>query len=203
MFTAFPALLSLEKEIARTEELLSLAARNGDQGEIARLTDRLNEQNREFSAGGGLEFRSRCRGMLLRLGFDAEMIEREIRTLSGGQYTRLALARLLATEPDILMLDEPTNHLDVDALEWLEGYIASYKKTVLIISHDRYFLDRTTEKTLHLQYGVARMYNGSYSKCKDQQMAEAASLEKRYKEQQKQIAKIRANIEFQRRCNRA
>ena len=202
MFTAFPALLSLEKEIARTEELLSLAARNGDQGEIARLTDRLNEQNREFSAGGGLEFRSRCRGMLLRLGFDAEMIEREIRTLSGGQYTRLALARLLATEPDILMLDEPTNHLDVDALEWLEGYIASYKKTVLIISHDRYFLDRTTEKTLHLQYGVARMYNGSYSKCKDQQMAEAASLEKRYKEQQKQIAKIRANIEFQRRCNR-
>lgn len=202
MYTAFPTLLALEKEIARTETLLAQAATKGDADGIARLTDRLTEQNREFSAGGGLEFRSRCRGMLLRLGFEPEMIEREIRTLSGGQYTRLALARLLATEPDILMLDEPTNHLDVDALEWLEGYLSTYKKTVLIISHDRYFLDRTTNKTLHLQYGVARLYNGSYSKCKDQQMTEAASLEKRYKEQQKQIAKIRANIEFQRRCNR-
>ena len=202
MFTAFPELLSLESEITRTETLLVQAATQGRAEEVNTLTDRLNEQNREFSARGGLEFRSRCRGMLLRLGFSEEMIEREIRTLSGGQYTRLALARLLATEPDVLMLDEPTNHLDVDALEWLENYIASYKKTVLIISHDRYFLDRTTNKTLHLQYGVARLYNGSYSKCKDQQAAEAASLEKRYKEQQKQIAKIRANIEFQRRCNR-
>ena len=140
--------------------------------------------------------------MLLRLGFDEEIIERKIKTLSGGQYTRLALARLLATEPDILMLDEPTNHLDIDSLTWLESFISSYKKTVLIISHDRYFLDKTTDKTLHIQYGRARLYNGSYSKCKKQQEEEAASLEKRYKEQQKEIAKIQANIEFQRRCNR-
>lgn len=202
MFTAFPRLIELEGMIARTEGQLADAASRGATDEVNSLTERLNEENREFSAGGGLEFRSRCRGMLLRLGFSEEMIGREIRTLSGGQYTRLALARLLATEPDVLMLDEPTNHLDVDALEWLEGYISSYKKTVLVISHDRYFLDRTTNKTLHLQYAAARLYNGSYSKCKDQQAAEAASLEKRYKEQQKQIAKIRANIEFQRRCNR-
>ena len=202
MYTAFPELISLEVEIARTEALLAEAAGGGRVDEVNSLTERLNELNRDFSARGGLEFRSRCRGMLLRLGFDEEMIVRQIRTLSGGQYTRLALARLLATEPDILMLDEPTNHLDVDALEWLEGYLASYKKTVLIISHDRYFLDRTTNKTLHLQYGVARMYHGSYSACKERQAEEAASLEKRYKEQQKQIAKIRANIEFQRRCNR-
>ena len=100
------------------------------------------------------------------------------------------------------MLDEPTNHLDIDALEWLENYIASYKKTVLIISHDRYFLDRTTNKTLQIQYSRAKLFNGSYTQCKDQQEAEAASLEKRYKEQQKEIARIRANIEFQRRCNR-
>ena len=104
--------------------------------------------------------------MLLRLGFSEEMIERSIGTLSGGQYTRLALARLLATEPDILMLDEPTNHLDIDALAWLESFIASYKKTGLIVSHDRYFLDRTTNKTLWLRYGKARLYNGSYSRCK-------------------------------------
>jgi ATP-binding cassette subfamily F protein 3 len=100
------------------------------------------------------------------------------------------------------MLDEPTNHLDIDALLWLEGFIANYKKTVIIISHDRYFLDRTTSKTLQLQFAKARLYHGSYSACKDQQEAELASLEKRYKEQQKEIAKIKANIEFQRRCNR-
>ena len=197
MYTAYPALLKLERDISETERQLAGAV--GD--EILSLTSRLNAQNSKFAAEGGLEFRSRCRGMLLRLGFDEELISRQIRTLSGGQYTRLAMARLLATEPDILMLDEPTNHLDIDALAWLESFIAGYKKTVLIISHDRYFLDRTTNKTLWLRYGRARLYNGSYSRCKEQSEAEAASLEHRYKEQQKVIARIKANIEFQRRCN--
>ena len=197
MYTAYPALLSLEQEIAKTEMALTTAMNE----DILTLTSRLNQQNAKFAAEGGLEFRSRCRGMLLRLGFDEELIGRKISTLSGGQYTRLSLARLLATEPDILMLDEPTNHLDIDALNWLEGFLAGYKKTVIIISHDRYFLDKTTNKTLWLRYGKARLYNGSYSRCKEQSEAEAASLEKRYKEQQKVIARIKANIEFQRRCN--
>lgn len=197
MYTAYPSLLALEREIAVTEAALARAS--GE--EILQLTSRLNDQNNRFAAEGGLEFRSRCRGMLLRLGFDEELIERKISTLSGGQYTRLALARLLATEPDILMLDEPTNHLDIDALAWLEGFLSNYKKTVIIISHDRYFLDRTTNKTLWLRYGKARLYNGSYSKCKEQSENEAAAIEKRYKEQQKVIARIKANIEFQRRCN--
>ena len=198
MFTAFEDLISLEKEINRVENQLATAT--GD--DIMTLSSRIGELNTRFANEGGLEFRSRCKGMLLRLGFDEELINQKIRTLSGGQYTRLSLARLLATEPDILLLDEPTNHLDIDALEWLEGFIANYKKTVMIISHDRYFLDRTTNKTLAIQYGKARLFNGSYSKCKDQQEAERAQIEHRYKEQQKEIAKIKANIEFQRRCNR-
>ncbi len=198
MYTAFPDLLSLEKEIERCEKELSEST--GDK--TIALSNTLNDLNTRFAREGGLEFRSRCKGMLLRLGFDEELINQKIRTLSGGQYTRLALARLLATEPDILMLDEPTNHLDIDALSWLEGFIANYKKTVLIVSHDRYFLDRTTNKTLWLRYSKVRLYNGSYTKCKAEAEAEAASLEKRYKEQQKEIAKIQANIDFQRRCNR-
>ncbi len=202
MYTAFPSLLTLEEEIAKTEELLAIASSKGKEEETLALTSRLNEQNAVFARDGGLEFRSRCKGMLLRLGFSEELIGQKIRTLSGGQYTRLALARLLATEPDILMLDEPTNHLDIDALAWLEGFIANYKKTVLIVSHDRYFLDRTTNKTLWIRWGKAKLYNGSYSRCREMSEAEAASLEKRYKEQQKEIAKIKANIEFQRRCNR-
>ncbi len=199
MYTAFPKLLALEEETRRLELMIEHSL---DTDESVRLVSALTEVNNKYAALGGLEFRGRCRSMLGRLGFADELIERKINTLSGGQYTRLALARLLATEPDILMLDEPTNHLDIDALAWLEGYLANYKKTVLIISHDRYFLDRTTNKTLHLQYGTARLYNGSYSRCKKQQEDETAALEKRYKEQQKVIERIKANIEFQRRCNR-
>ncbi len=202
MYTAFAPLLSLEEDIARCERAVSEAALAGDNETTIALSNQLSELNAKFAREGGLEFRSRCKGMLLRLGFEEGLIDQRIKTLSGGQYTRLALARLLATEPDILMLDEPTNHLDIDALAWLEGFIANYKKTVLIVSHDRYFLDRTTNKTLWLRYGKARLYNGSYTACKAEAEAEAAALEKRYKEQQKEIAKIKANIEFQRRCNR-
>ena len=198
LYTAFDTLIALEGEIAKTEAALAGATAE----EAIALSARLSSQNDSFVAGGGLEFRGRCRSTLLRLGFDEELINRRIETLSGGQYTRLALARLLVTEPDILMLDEPTNHLDTDALLWLESFISSYKKTVLIISHDRYFLDKTTEKTLNIQRHTAKLYNGSYTAAKEMQDADNASLEHRYREQQKVIKKIQANIEFQRRCNR-
>ena len=202
MYSAFPELVAAEAHIAATECEITRLAEAGLDDAAVELTARLTEANRRFAELGGLEFRGRCRSMLMHLGFDDQLLEQTISTLSGGQYTRLALARLLATEPDILMLDEPTNHLDIDSLAWLESFISAYKKTVIIISHDRYFLDRTTNKTLALQYGCARLWNGNYSATKDMQAAEAASLEKRYREQQKQIAKIQANIEFQRRCNR-
>ena len=202
MYSAFPELVNLEKEIAATEAQLSVAAGRGHESGVMALTARLNEQNARFAREGGLEFRGRCRSMLLRLGYTEEQIGQRIRTLSGGQYTRLALARLLATEPDVLMLDEPTNHLDIDALSWLESFLSSYKKTVIIISHDRYFLDKTTNKTLSIRFGEAKLYHGNYSESKAMSEADAASQEKRYKEQQKVIARIKANIEFQRRCNR-
>ncbi len=202
MYTAFPELLKREAELERYEKEIAIASAERNQAESMRISGVLSEKTKSFIEDGGLEFRSRCRSMLLKLGFDDALTEQKISTLSGGQYTRLSLARLLATEPDILMLDEPTNHLDIDALAWLESFISSYKKTVLIISHDRYFLDKTTNKTLHVQYGRAKLFHGNYSESKKEQEAEAASLEKRYKEQQKIIAKIQANIEFQRRCNR-
>ncbi len=202
MYTAFPSLLNKEKELSRIESEIARQSALGNEEDAVRLAARLEEETRVFTENGGLEFRGRCRSALLRLGFDEDIINRKISTLSGGQYTRLSLARLLATEPDILMLDEPTNHLDIDALAWLESFLSSYKKTVIIISHDRYFLDKTTTKTLHIQRGRARLFPGNYTASREAQEAEAASLEKRYREQQKVIARIKANIEFQRRCNR-
>lgn len=201
MITAFPDLLAAEEEIARLEEELARTPKE-DEEKLSALSHSLDEVRRRYEAEGGNRFRSLSRGMLLRLGFTEEQLTQKIATLSGGQYTRLALARLLATEPDVLMLDEPTNHLDIDALAWLEGFLANYKKTVLIISHDRYFLDRTTGKTLQIQYGRAKLFPGGYTRAKEAMEEERAAVEKRYKEQQKEIARIRANIEFQRRCNR-
>ena len=198
MITAFPALLALEEQIEAVTHALTVASAE----EVEALSARLSTLDQRFADEGGLEFRSRARGMLLRLGFTESQLSQTISTLSGGQYTRLSLARLLATEHDVLMLDEPTNPLDLDALAWLEGFLSNYKKTVLIISHDRYFLDRTTEKTIQIQDGVAKLFHGNYSAAKLQMEAERAALEKRYKEQQKEIERIRKNIEFQRRCNR-
>ncbi len=197
MYSAFGSLLALENEIRELEAALSDGC-----GDTERMYERLHRANEEYSQGGGLEFRSRCRARLLNMGFGEEHLPLPVSSLSGGQHTRLSLARLLATEPDLLILDEPTNHLDVDSLFWLEGFVSQYKKTVIIISHDRYFLDRTTNKTLQLRYGKAQLYHGSYSKCKEQEMADAAALERKYKAQQLEIAKIKANIDFQRRCGR-
>lgn len=200
MYAAFPELLSLEEEIAAAEGALADLGTRGDEKEIARATEHLDECHRRYNEGGGLEYRARCRAMLLRMGFLEEELSLPISALSGGQNTRLSLARLLAREPDLLLLDEPTNHLDIEALTWLEEFLAAYKKTVMIISHDRYFLDRTTNKTLHIEYTRARLYGGNYSRAKGQMEAERASLEKQYKEQNKIIARIERNIEFQRRC---
>ncbi len=198
MYSAFEPLLSLEREIGELESRLTDKTLSND--EISALSARLSNAHTRFSQDGGLEFRGRCRGMLLRMGFSEEQISMPVSALSGGQHTRLALCRLLCREPDILMLDEPTNHLDITALSWLEAFLASYRKTVLLISHDRYFLDRITNKTLQIERNSAKLYVGNYTKAKAQQAQDEASLEKRYKQQQKEIARIQANIDFQRRC---
>ncbi len=197
MINAFPELLSAEDELSRLER--ELAAATGE-AEAARLGAALDEAHRAYAAAGGLEYRGRCRAMLLRMGFAESELALPISSLSGGQNTRLALARLLCREPDILMLDEPTNHLDIDALLWLEDFLCTYKKTVLLISHDRYFLDRVTTKTLHIERTRAKLYPGNYTRARALREGERESLEKQYKEQQKIISRIEANIAFQRRC---
>lgn len=149
------------------------------------------------------EYLSRVRGFLKNLGFnDTEITNTPISVLSGGQKTRIAIASLLLKNYDILILDEPTNHLDISALAWLEDYLCSIKKTVVVISHDRYFLDRVTTKTFEIENHKGKLYNGNYTYYVNQKKSDREIQERHYKNRQKEIARIEAYIEQQRRWNR-
>ena len=198
MFAAFPTLLEEEKRLSELEILLSdeKDPRHGI------YTNEYSALNEKFIREGGLEFRGRCRSILQKLGFDDDAIGKDVSLLSGGQRTRLALAVQLCREPDILMLDEPTNHLDIETLGWLENYLIQYKKCVMVISHDRYFLDRVTNKTLAIEHHKAKLYNGNYTRSMEQRRIDKEIYLKHYKEQQKEIARQEAYIAQQRQWNR-
>ena len=199
MYHAFPHLLAAEKRLSELESALQDTSRPDYDiltGEYTRLHER-------FMRDGGLEFRGRCVSILQKLGFDRADSERQIDTFSGGQRTRLALAAVLATEPDILLLDEPTNHLDMETLSWLESFLISYKKCVMVISHDRYFLDRVTTKTLVVEHCHAKLYKGNYSQTMQQREQDRALQQKRYDLQQREFARQEAFLEQQRRWNQA
>ncbi|MBR5278851.1 MAG: ABC-F family ATP-binding cassette domain-containing protein, partial [Clostridia bacterium] len=155
-----------------------------------------------FNTLGGNEFRAKTKSMLLKFGFSEEDLQKSADDLSGGQKTKLLLVKLLLCEPDIMLLDEPTNHLDTKTCEWLENYIISSKKTFLIISHDRYFLDKTTNKTLEISNGTSEIYDGNYTTFKEKKKALDEAKLKHYNLQQKEIARLEAFIEQQKRWNR-
>ena len=194
MYRAFPHLLATEERLAILEAQLD----TGEERIIREYTD-LHEQ---FVQEGGLEFRGRCASILQKLGFDKTALGQAVATLSGGQRTRLALAVELSREPDILMLDEPTNHLDIETLAWLESFLVSYPKCVMIVSHDRYFLDKVTNKTLSIEHHRAKLYNGGYTKSMEQRRLDREIAERHWKNQQREIARQEAYIAQQRAWNR-
>ena len=155
-----------------------------------------------YSHKGGYIYKGEISRVLNGLGFVEELFDKEISTLSGGQKTRVALCKLLLRKPDILLLDEPTNHLDLEAITWLEEYLKSYKGTVLVISHDRFFLDSVTNKTFEVIGGSVETYNVPYTKYLEQRKKKYEALQKAYDLQQAEIKRQEAIIEKFRSFNR-
>jgi len=202
MYAIFPELCHAEKRLAFLQEELEKAAEGGSEAYLQQLTTEFTNLHNRFIADGGLYYKSRCQSILTKLGFGEEYRALPVSSLSGGQRTRLALARLLSREPDILLLDEPTNHLDTETMQWLEEHLCSYPKTVLVISHDRLFLDKVTNKTLELEHTKSKLYKCAYSQFVEEKKIWRAEQEKKYQLQQKEIARLEAYIAQQRAWNR-
>ncbi len=200
MYTAYPQHLAAETRLGELETILHDESQPHDT--VMWASSEYAELYRRYSEGGGLEFRGRAASILAKMGFDAAAQAQRVDTLSGGQRTRLALCRQLCAEPDILLLDEPTNHLDIETMGWLESFLCDYPGNVLIISHDRFFLDRVTNKTLRIEHCRAKLYNGGYTASVAQYEEDRAIQEKHYQIQQKEIARQEAYIAQQRAWNR-
>lgn len=197
MLSCFSHLLEKEKELEKLETQMKIG-----EDDVSALSDRFSKLTEEYRLEGGYEFRSKTAGMLKKMGFGENMFSFPVKNLSGGQKTSLALVGLLLREPSVLILDEPTNHLDIDSLRWLESYLSTLNSTVIVISHDRYFLDRVTTHTLDVENTHAVLYKGSYSVFAQKKKKDREIYRKHYENQQKEIARQEAYIEQQRRWNR-
>src|SRR5215831_17046194 len=190
---AFGRLQQIEHEMHELEH------RMGDAGDdLEKVLARYSDLQHEYEREGGFEYSAKAEAILQGLGFDRDTWQMETGKLSGGQQNRLGLARLLLSEPDILLLDEPTNHLDVGAVEWLEEFLQSYPAAFVIISHDRYFLDRACRRIVEIENGQAASYKGNYSEFVVEREERREIQQRAFENQQRLIAKteefIRKNL---------
>lgn len=188
--TIFEEMLDVKKEAVEMEERIRRCERLMEEltgPELEKIIIQYNDLMTRFRENGGYSYRGEITGILRGLGFSDDEFEKSVAILSGGQKTRVALAKLLLENPDIIMLDEPTNHLDIGAIRWLEGYIANYRGTVLIVSHDRYFLDRAVSKIIEIDNTKATLFNGNYSAYAERKKALREEMQHRYLNNQAQI----------------
>lgn len=179
----FSGLRELENEIAKLSD--KVAENPHDTG----LINRLDELQHRFDREGGYTYKSEMIGILNSMAFDESFYNKKISSLSGGERTRLALAALLLEKPDILLLDEPTNHLDIGTLKWLEQYLEAYRGTIMIVSHDRYFLDRTVNRIFEVENHKVYSYQGKYSDYAAQKKLRRETELRAYNNQQREIAR--------------
>ncbi|OFI07420.1 putative ABC transporter ATP-binding protein YheS [Clostridium acetireducens DSM 10703] len=202
LLLVFKSLLNLEKKINKLEKSLSTSYDSNNMSYYEKLIKNYTLSQELYNNRGGYTYKAKISKVLNGLGFSQKDYEKPINILSGGQKTRVALCKLLLINPDILLLDEPTNHLDLDAIEWLEDYLKTYKGTMLIISHDRFFLDSVTNKTFELTNSHIKCYNGNYSSYIKQKEENYESELKAYNIQQSEIKRQEKIIEKYKSFNR-
>lgn len=188
----FDPVVAMEAELRQREADMAAAADDPDT--LARLGSAYDRQLRAFEDANGYGWRSTVQGVLAGLGFTKAQQDQKAGLLSGGERTRLCLGRLLLQSPDLLLLDEPTNHLDLKAVAWLEGFLSTYRGAVLLISHDRYFMDAVCGRMGELLFGTVECYDGNYSAYLGQRVERFAIRQKAYDMQQREIARQEAII---------
>ncbi len=193
MQTVFAELLQTGRELEQLER--QMADTDPDGAQYAELAARYAQRTAAFEAGSGYDIDYRIRTVLFGMGFFEADFDKEIAKLSGGEKTRLALAKLLLGAPDVLLLDEPTNHLDLKTLFWLENYLQSYRGCIVVVSHDRYFLDAVVTEMLEVSRHRVRHYRGNYTQYKQQKEAETLTQQRAYEKQQKVIEKYQDYID--------
>lgn len=198
-------LLSVFDHLSDMETEISALAHQIDNksGNLDELVERQTMLIEQFERAGGLTYKSRTRSALLGLGFSENDFTMPVGNLSGGQRSKLCLAKLLLSQSNMLLLDEPTNHLDIDAIAWLEGFLRDFKGAMIIISHDRYFLDNVTNKTIELEHNRAMVYKGSYSEFVKKKESVNESLKNKYEHDLKEIKRIEGIVEQQKRWGQA
>ncbi len=189
MISVFADVLQMEQELRRLEHEMASDAQQ-DEARMEAVMARYSALSERFREAGGYETEARVRSVLHGMGFAEMPPETTVQQLSGGQKTRLALAKLLLQAPDLLILDEPTNHLDIATLSWLESYLRAYSGALLVVSHDRYFLDAVTESIVEIERTTSRAYTGNYSKYIELKAAEYESELKKFEKQQDEIARM-------------
>ncbi|MFZ5354324.1 MAG: ABC-F family ATP-binding cassette domain-containing protein [Bacillota bacterium] len=202
MLTVFEDIIQLENSIRTLEMQISNFSSSGKDAELQQLLKSYSMLQEQYNNKDGFSYQSRIRGVLKGLGFTQEEYQQRINTLSGGQKTRVALGKVLLQSFDILLLDEPTNYLDIESVEWLEAYLKDIKSTLLIISHDRYFLDEITNKTFEIENKTLIEYSGNYSRYVELKKERREQLQKEYDLQQKEIERQQAIITRFRQYNR-
>jgi ATP-binding cassette subfamily F protein 3 len=187
MMTMFDDIISMENELRQLEMEISKFTEHDEDGMLATLMDKYTHLNERFVVQDGFSYQSHIRGVLKGLSFNEDDFDKPINILSGGQKTRVMLAKLLLERADVLLLDEPTNHLDIEAIAWLEKYLNSFNGAVIIISHDRYFLDNIVNRIMLLENKSIKMYNGNYSEFMEKRKIEIEQAIKKFEEYEKEV----------------
>lgn len=200
--TIYDELLSVKKDIIELEQKirrLELEMHSKEGVELEAVMEAYSKSTHQFELQNGYAYKSEVVGVLKGLGFDESDFEKKMNTLSGGQKTRVALGRLLLSKPDIIMLDEPTNHLDMNSIAWLENYLVNYDGSVIIVAHDRYFLDKVVTKVIEVERGTVSVFSGNYSdyaakkkQLMDAKLKEYYNQQRDIKHQEEVIAKLKS-----------